>query len=266
MEEVLNKIKCTKFSINKAKRKSEMDLFNRFTVNFDDSINAQPDHILIKRDEVALEAWHTKLGSDLAVLILSPSPRFGGTAFNGNVLLIERAFQALNASTIRVNYSGVGLSTGQISDEANLRDALDLTDWISDKINPKQIWVAGYGYGAFLAIHTSMRVPNISGFIAITPFIEQCDFNLNFLTPCPNGLIINGVEDQISHYLEVKMISQQLLNQKGCSISFESIEGADHCYTNHKNELKSIVANYLANAFGVEMETNTIKQAKYYNK
>lgn len=246
-------------------KKNKHDINMKLNINLTNIKKAETYNRMIQRESVALEVWYSKLDTELAVLILSPSPRFGGTAHNSNVLLIEQIFQSIGASTIRMNYSGIGNSTGKVSDESNLRDSSDLIEWIAEDLNPKQIWIAGYGYGALLAIHTAMRVPNISGFIAISP-VEESDFTLNFLTPCPNGLIVNGNQDDISNYLDIQTIAKQLASQKGSAVQFQIINGANHHYTNHKNELKSAIFEYLTNLLEINIQHTNQKQLEKENK
>ena len=91
-------------------------------------------------------------------------------------------------------------------------------------------------------MQAAMRRPEINGFIAVSPPVETYHFNM--LTPCPNGLIIQGKNDHIVAANAVEAFSNQLIRQKGCEVHFSALD-TDHYYTNSLDELKKISHNYL---------------------
>lgn len=174
------------------------------------------------------------------VLVLHPHPLHGGTMNNKVVHTLSRSFQKQEFNTLRINFRGVGESQGKsVGGDEELEDALTALDWFIKKREMRQrdsipIWVAGFSFGGWVAMQAAMRRPEITGFVAISPPVETYHFNM--LTPCPNGLIIQGTNDHIVSAAAVEEFSNQLIRQKGCEVKYTSIE-ADHYFTGKLQEL-----------------------------
>ena len=63
---------------------------------------------------------------------------------------------------------------------------------------------------------------------------------------CPaSGLIVHGERDTVTPTESVTKLVNKLSQQRGITIDFETIEGADHFFTKHLAELDSICEAYL---------------------
>ena len=122
--------------------------------------------------------------------------------------------------------------------EGELSDAAVILDWLqNNNPNAKECWVAGFSFGAWIAMQLLMRRPEINYFISITNSSIFKDF-FGFLAPCPSsGILIHGDKDEIASHDTTKLLSEKLQNKK-IKIDFKSIKGADHFYINHMNNLK----------------------------
>jgi uncharacterized protein len=200
---------------------------------------------MIYKTDALIEGWYALGGSQMCVLLLPPHPAFGGKISNSILRLAHNSFYEAGFTTLRINFRGVGMSKGTPNDRSmDLQDALHCLDWLSTKHgDPKILWVAGFAYGAHTAINVAMRRPGVHGFIAITPYTDNNEFNI--LTPCPNGNIITGSEDQVIRSSTIKRIASELTSQKGCSILFTELSGADHNYTNHREVLALEISRYI---------------------
>ena len=149
--------------------------------------------IIIPGPEGRLEARYQKGNQDNSPLcvVLHPHPRQGGTMNNKLVYRTYQAFKNSNFSTLRFNFRGVGRSQGTYDNGiGELTDAAAALDWLQAE-NPtaRTTWIAGFSFGAWLALQLLMRRPEITGFVAISPPASLYDFS--FLAPCPsNGIII----------------------------------------------------------------------------
>ena len=151
-------------------------------------------------------------------------------------------------STIRFNFRGVGKSNGVFDDgEGELSDAASVLDWLQQyNTNSKICWVAGFSFGAWIAMQLLMRRPEINGFVSISPPANLRDFS--FLAPCPSsGLIVHGDKDNIASFDSTKILVEKLQKQKKVNIDFKSIKGADHFYENFTNEFENIIDTYIKN-------------------
>ena len=182
------------------------------------------------------------------VLILHPDPSRGGTMDTKVIFELYKIFIKNGFSTIRFNFRGVGKSDGSFDDgEGELSDAASVLDWLQQyNTSSKKCWVAGFSFGAWVAMQLLMRRPEINGFVCVSPPANMRDFS--FLAPCPSsGLILHGDKDYIASYESTRILSEKLQKQKKADIIFKSIKGADHFYENYKKELISTVDNYIKN-------------------
>jgi len=180
------------------------------------------------------------------VLILHPDPTKGGTMNTKIVFRLYKIFVNNGFSAIRFNFRGVGKSEGLFDDgEGELSDAASVLDWLQQyNTNSKIVWVAGFSFGAWVAMQLLMRRPEINNFISVSPPANTRDFG--FLAPCPSsGLIIHGDKDNIASFDSAKILSEKLQKQKKVSILFKNIKGADHFYENFTDQFSSIIDNYI---------------------
>ena len=169
--------------------------------------------LLIPGPEGKIEAKYTHNNNDQSpiVLILHPDPSKGGTMNTKIVFKLYKLFVENGFSAIRFNFRGVGKSTGIYDDgEGDLSDAARVLDWLQQyNTNSKICWVAGFSFGAWVAMQLLMRRPEINGFISVSPPANLRDFS--FLAPCPSsGLIVHGDKDTIASFDSTKILSEKL--------------------------------------------------------
>lgn len=179
------------------------------------------------------------------VLILHPNPQLGGTMNNKVVYTLFQAFAKMGFSVLRFNFRGVGKSQGVFDGEpeTELSDTLAALDWLkAQDPEASHTWIAGYSYGALVALSILMRRPDIDGFVAVSPPADVCDFS--YLTPCPaSGVIIQGGMDTIVSEPAVATMAERLNSFKKVRVDYVMLPQADHLYT---NQLKNIFDALLA--------------------
>ncbi len=181
-----------------------------------------------------------------AALILHPHPLHGGTMNNKVVYHTFHTFKKNNFSVLRFNFRGVQKSLGSF-DHGNgeLIDAATAMDWLQSQ-NPEasSYWIAGFSFGAWIAMQLLMRRPEIDGFISIAPPTTSYDFG--FLSPCPApGLIIQGTEDNISRETNTYALYQKLSKQRNNEIDYMPIDGANHFFSDHLDNLTTTIDSYI---------------------
>ncbi len=179
-------------------------------------------------------------------LILHPHSLYGGSMNNRVVYDLFYTFQRRGFSVLRFNFRGVGRSQGDFdSGIGELSDAAAALDWLQAvNQNAAQCWIAGFSFGAWISMQLLMRRPEISGFISVAPPANTYDFS--FLAPCPaSGLIVHGSADQVVPAADVEKLAERLKTQKGITIDYETIPGANHFFEQHIDELIGNVEGYL---------------------
>lgn len=184
------------------------------------------------------------------VLLLHPHPKQGGTMNNKIINMLFKNFVKRGFGALKFNYRGVGKSEGEYDNgEGELSDATSALDWLQSIIpNAESFWVVGYSYGALLGMQLLMRRPELKHFLSVSPPTNHYDFT--FLAPCPvSGKIIQGSNDKYVNPKTVEALVNKLRMQKGINIDYSVIQGADHQFLDHMEELENCVDNYITQCF-----------------
>ena len=179
-------------------------------------------------------------------MILHPHPQFGGTMNDKITYELYHMFARRGFSVMRFNFRGVGKSEGEYDQgQGELSDAATALDYLQ-QMNPAApfAWVAGFSFGAYIGMQLLMRRPEIVGFLSISAAANLYDFS--FLAPCPSsGLVLHGSDDKICPPDLTRDVMAKTRTQKGRRIEFEVIEGADHFFSKHEEQLMGACATYL---------------------
>ncbi len=186
---------------------------------------------------------HSRIPNAPLAVVLHPDPEHGGTMNNKISYHMFQMFVERGFSTLRFNFRGVGRSQGEFDQgEGELSDAASALDWMQDlNKNAPYVWVAGFGFGAWIGMQLLMRRPEVTGWIAVSPPAHVEDFS--FLAPCPtSGLIVHGSEDEIIAEDHVAKMAERLHAQKGIDVDYRVINGAGHFY-NGAGQVETMMAH-----------------------
>jgi len=189
---------------------------------------------------------HAKRPNAPVALLLHPHPQYGGTMNNKVVYTLYQTFVRRGFSTLRFNFRGVGRSQGRFDNgQGELSDAAAALDWMqAHNPNTTACWIAGFSFGAWVGMQLMMRRPEIRGFISVAPPASLHDFS--FLAPCPaSGLIVHGDKDDLVPQSAVDKLAQKLQKQKNIKVEYRVIQGSDHFFQDHIDDLNKYVNNYL---------------------
>lgn len=179
-------------------------------------------------------------------VVLHPHPLHGGTMNNKVVYNIFHTFVQNNFSVLRFNFRGVGKSHGTFDNGVGeLIDASAALDWLQlQHPEASSYWIAGFSFGAWIALQLLMRRPEISGFIAVSPPANSYDFN--FLSPCPaQGLIIQGTKDTIVPEESVYGLYEKLEKQRDSNVEYVPVMNADHFFVGCLDKMNDAIESYI---------------------
>ncbi len=204
--------------------------------------------IIISGPEGRLEGRykHSEDPKSPLAIILHPHPQHGGTMNNKIVYNLYYIFVKRGFSVLRFNFRGVGKSQGEFDNGVGeLADAAGALDWMQTiKPGAKEVWVAGFSFGAWIGMQLLMRRPEVEGFISVAPPANMYDFS--FLAPCPSdGLIIHGSDDDVVPISSVEKLNNKLSLQKNININYSVIKGANHFFQKNMEELNNNIEDYL---------------------
>lgn len=194
---------------------------------------------------------HTQLENPQAptALVLHPHPLHGGTMNNKMTYTLYQAFYRAGFHVCRFNFRGIGKSSGIYDEgEGELSDAAAVMDWLQTKhYESSQFWIAGFSFGAWIALQLLMRRPEIEGFVVASPPANKYDFN--FLAPCPvSGLILQGDQDEVVPEASVAALAGKLKAQKDIEVDYQVVKGTDHFFLNTLPDVSERVQTYLKKA------------------
>ncbi|HEX6978536.1 MAG TPA: alpha/beta hydrolase [Alphaproteobacteria bacterium] len=207
--------------------------------------------VIINGAEGRLEGRYLPSKNERApiAVILHPHPQHGGTMHNKVVYTLNQCFVQRGFATLRFNFRGVGRSQGSFArGEGELTDAASALDWLQTyNADASACWVAGFSFGAWIAMQLLMRRPEIDRFIAVAPPANIYDFG--FLAPCPSsGLILHGDKDDVVPEDSVRKLAEKLSKQRDIQIDYRVVKGANHFFTDRLEKLAQHVDEYIAAA------------------
>ncbi len=193
-------------------------------------------------------------------LVLHPHPKFGGTMNNKVVYNVYKTLFEHDFTVLRINFRGVGRSLGEYDDGiGEMTDAATALDWLQINYPMSKLnMIAGFSFGAWIAMQLIMRRPEITNFLAISPPVNKYDFS--FLSPCPiPGLIIQGDKDSVVSEDSVSELANRLSKQKNIDINYRVIAGADHFFRDKIELLNEEIRDYLKLTFLHQIGKLTVK-------
>jgi len=179
-------------------------------------------------------------------LVLHPHPLYGGTMNNKITYNLYKAFANNGYSVLRINFRGVGKSQGKFDNGiGELMDITAVINWLHDQnMEATDFWIAGFSFGAWIALQTVMRRPEIENYILVAPPASKYDFN--FIVPCSaSGLIIQGEKDEITKEQDSARLAEKLSARDGAEIAYQMVPNADHFFKEQMPEFEEVVDNYI---------------------
>ncbi|HLU06172.1 MAG TPA: alpha/beta fold hydrolase [Woeseiaceae bacterium] len=131
-----------------------------------------------------------------AAVVCHPHPEHGGTLENKVVHTLARAFVAKGFAVLRFNFRGVGESEGVFDEgRGETADALAAVQEMRERYGGKDLWLAGFSFGAAIAIGAAAEV-RADGLVSVAPAVSRVSGGDIPQPGCP-WLIIQGDEDEL---------------------------------------------------------------------
>ncbi len=178
-------------------------------------------------------------GAAGGAVVAHPHPLYGGSLDNNVVWTAARALQARGLATLRLNFRGVGNSTGAYGEgRAEVEDLAAALDFLQARA-PGPHYLAGYSFGAYVAALALRGGLEAAGAILISPPIAFMD--LDFLPETPRlCLIVAGDRDDLCPLPAL----QTLMAAAPQPAEIAVVAGADHFYGGREEKLFLILRDY----------------------
>jgi alpha/beta superfamily hydrolase len=186
-------------------------------------------------------------------LVLHPHPLYGGTMNNKITYNLYKAFANNGYSVLRINFRGVGKSQGKFDNGiGELMDITAVVNWLHDQnMEATEYWIAGFSFGAWIALQAVMRRPELENYILVAPPATKYDFN--FIVPCSScGLVVQGDKDEVTKESDSAKLAERLSARDGAEVQYSMISNGDHFFNNCLDDFEEVVDKYIKNRLFID--------------
>jgi len=176
-------------------------------------------------------------------LVLHPHPLGGGTMHNKVVFRAAGALNDAGLLTLRINFRGVGQSTG-IHDEGRgeLDDVRVALDYLRAQYPGPPITLCGFSFGARVGLEVGIADERVVNLISIGTPVAKYDFG--FLSACRKPILfVHGARDEFGSLEELGRLIAQM--PPDLDIELAVIPDADHFFNGHLDELKQAISEWI---------------------
>ena len=175
-----------------------------------------------------------------AAVVCHPHPQHGGTMHNKVAHTLARSFVRSGCAVLRFNFRGTEGSEGEYDNgNGELDDALSAMDWITEKQPDVPLWLAGFSFGAAIAVRAAIARP-VAGLVSVAPAIYRFAGNLEGQPLCP-WLVIQGDEDELVDVDE----TVEWVNSLAPGPELLVLAGAEHFFHGRLNDLREAVMEFV---------------------
>jgi alpha/beta superfamily hydrolase len=175
-------------------------------------------------------------------LVLHPHPLGGGTMHNKVVFRAASALNEAGLVTLRINFRGVGQSTGTHDEgHGEKEDVRAGLDYLSTQYPDQEITLCGFSFGARVGLEVGIGDERVVRLIGIGTPLDKYDFS--FITKCRKPILfIHGEHDEFGEPERLRQIVEKI----DAPVRLEVIKGAGHFFDDRLDELKRVIREWLA--------------------
>jgi hypothetical protein len=181
-------------------------------------------------------------------LVLHPHPLGGGTMHNKVVFRAAAALNDAGLTVLRINFRGVGQSTGVHDDGRGEQDDVRAgLDYLSQQYPGQQITLCGFSFGARVGLEVGIHDQRVEYLISIGTPLDKYDFS--FLSQCRKPLLlVHGEHDEFGDVERLRKLAAEL--EKNTTVRLVVIPGAGHFFEGGLDELKHAITNWATDLHG----------------
>jgi alpha/beta superfamily hydrolase len=184
-----------------------------------------------------------KRSSSGVALVLHPHPLGGGTMHNKVVFRAASALNEAGLVTLRVNFRGVGQSTGEHDEgRGEVEDVATALDYLWKQYENEPVTLAGFSFGSRVGMEVGIRDARVRRLISIGTPVDKYDFT--FLKTCPKPILfVHGDRDEFGAADKVRALAASLPAEAQASVQI--IKDADHFFEGHLDEMKRAITDWV---------------------
>jgi uncharacterized protein len=176
---------------------------------------------------------------------LHPHPLFGGTMHNKVVFRAAAALNDAGLVVLRINFRGVGQSTGEHDEGRGERDDVRAgLDYLAENYPGQEITLCGFSFGARVGLEVGLVDQRVRRLISIGTPADKYDFS--FLALCRKPILfVQGDRDEFGRVERLR----ELVAKIPAPAELKVIAGAGHFFEDQLEELKTAITEWIL--FGV---------------
>jgi alpha/beta superfamily hydrolase len=180
-------------------------------------------------------------------LVLHPHPLGGGTMHNKVVFRAASALNEAGLLTLRINFRGVGQSTGQHDEgRGELEDVRAGLSYLDEHYPGQQLTLCGFSFGARVGLEVGIVDERVQNLISIGTPLDKYDFS--FLQRCRKPILfVHGEDDEFGDVDKLRALVTELGTQT--TVKLVVIPGADHFFANQLDDLKRVITDWTKTQF-----------------
>jgi alpha/beta superfamily hydrolase len=187
-----------------------------------------------------------------AVVFAHPHPQFGGTMHTKVVYQGAKGLARIGCAVLRFNFRGVGASAGEFDEgEGEKEDFRAALDYMAPHYPGAKLWVAGFSFGAWVALEAGDQDDRVSALIGIAPPVETSVSGMSYtfehtLASTRPKFFVQGEADEICPLEAMWRFYGKLKEPKELVI----IDGADHLFEGKAAEVGEALEELLGDFEG----------------
>src|SRR5260370_25115418 len=174
-------------------------------------------------------------------LVLHPHPLGGGTMQNKVVFRAAAALNDAGLLVLRINFRGVGQSTGEHDEGRGEREDVRAgLDYLSANYAGEAITLCGFSFGARVGLEVGSADERVLRLISIGTPVDKYDFS--FLERCRKPILF--VQGDVDEYGDVERL-RELVATIQAPVQLSIIKGAGHFFDDQLEELKAAISEWV---------------------
>ena len=176
-------------------------------------------------------------------LVLHPHPLGGGTMHNKVVFRAASALNDAGLVTLRVNFRGVGGSTGTHDEgRGEIEDVRAALDYLTEHYLGEPITLAGFSFGSRVGMEVGIADERVVNLISIGTPVDKYDFT--FLKSCRKPILfVHGDRDEFGHVDKLLALVDSIPTEAKPRV--EIITDAGHFFEGHLDKLKRAITEWI---------------------
>jgi len=181
-------------------------------------------------------------------LVLHPHPLGGGTMHNKVVFRAAAALNDAGLTVLRINFRGVGQSTGEHDEGRGERDDARVgLDYLTEHYPGQRTFLCGFSFGARVGLEVGISDPRVAYLIGIGVPLEKYDFS--FLASCRKPLLlVHGELDEFGDVEHLRRVVAEL--ETSVPVRLVVIPGAGHFFDDQLDQLKRTITDWATDLLG----------------